>query len=69
MTGYTTEMWKASSRGRKISERGQKPLQTLKSKENECFLSKLQIKALLTPNFYCSAIFLFLSYLFILIGG
>ena len=61
MTGYTTEMWKASSRGRKILERGQKPLRKLKSKENECFLSKLQVKILLTPNFCCSAIFLDLA--------
>ena len=61
MTGYTTEMWKASSRGRKISERGQKPLKKLKGKENECFLNKLQSKIPLTPNFYCSAIFLDLA--------
>ena len=38
-----------------------KTSQTLKGKENECFLSKLQIKILLTLNFYCSAIFLFFN--------
>lgn len=62
MTGYTTEMWEVSSRKRKISKRGsQKPLKKLKSKGNECFLNKLQIKVLLTPNSCCSTIFLDLA--------
>ena len=47
--------------GKELQKEEAKTSQILKGKENECFLSKLQIKILLTLNFYYSAIFLFFN--------